>query len=181
MKFLILSLCILNFTLSSPAFADDDIPEAYEVEDGLTGGAADDTVLGEAPAAAPAAEVTKDESGQVVYNAVSRKPPCGTTTCITPQSIENARHAYVQKSAVKTYLKLFELPEAEENETGGEDEEAACKAPIKTGMTIFRQTLPEDDNGGPGILKNHNDGFCVNQGCVYFGIDGNERCEFVGS
>lgn len=178
MKFLLL-MASLFFVSSLNAFAqsDDTIPEAYVVEDGVTGSAgSDDLTSGDAPAPQEAATVEQTETGQPVYNALSRKPPCSTSTCITPQSIANAEHAYVQKTNVKTYIDLIDLPKPTEDENG-EEQEAQCSLPVKTDITVYRQVV----NQGNGIIVQYNDGFCINQGCVYFGGNGNEKCELPSS
>jgi hypothetical protein len=165
-KLLILGLIIW----SAPALADP--PEAYVVEDGPTSNVESDDITAGAPAPKAAKAVEQRDIGQPVYDPVSRKPPCENSTCITPQTIANADHAYVEKTNVKTYLDLIDLPEPTEDENG-EEQEAECSLPVKTDIIVYRQVVEE----GSGIIVQHNDAFCINQGCVYFGGNGNEKCE----
>lgn len=112
---------------------------------------------------------TPASDGTVPYNIVASKPPCPNSTCITEQTIFNAKHGYVSDSDVKTYITLLNVPDG--------TKPIECAPPTQTGLSVYTQTLPSDHMGGPGIFKYHDDAFCMNQGCVYFGMEGAERCE----
>lgn len=176
MKYFI-TLFLIIFCIA-PQIALADPPEFYVAPDGETSENSAEIDTAEAPPPPAAVTPTTDESGKVEYKPEASTPPCGgSSTCITNQSIANANHDYVQYSAVKTYIDLIDLPKPEEDEDGEVTAEAQCKDPIKTGMIVYRQSLPEDYAGGSGILKQHDDAFCINQGCVYFAKSGEyEEC-----
>ena len=120
------------------------------------------TIPGLSEIAASIATPTVTEEG-VAYNEVSRRPPCAgiSSTCITNQTIFNAKHGYVQDSPVKTYISLQLPPDGEELE---------CQTPTKTGATVHRQVVRK--------LWKYNDAFCINQGCVYMGTaSGSLKCQ----
>jgi hypothetical protein len=144
--------------ISFPAYAD------YTVPDGTTG----DTVAATAPAevsnvAATTVEPEENETG-VAYDPVAGTPPCQgvNSTCITGQTIANAKHAFVQDSPVKSYISLILPPDGEE-----------CQAPVKSGVSLRRAWFDGTDTQ----IKEYDDAFCLNQGCVYFGLEGDQRCE----
>lgn len=162
---------ILNFLvfaaiigLSLPAHAD--LPTAFEITDGPTAPILNETITAAPIAATPAAVVEETITGKVAYNPVAGTPQCVNSTCVTPQTIANAKNAFVQDSPVKTYIDLIKTPTTSEE----------CQTPAQTGMTVYRQVV-EDGNGKIVELQ---DAFCVNQGCVYFGSIGNEKCELPG-
>ncbi len=166
MKYLYLPFFLIVFLYPHLVLANP--PEAYITPDGPTSPIASETGDASPPPAPEAVTTEQSEDGKVEYNIVASKPPCSTSTCITNQSVANAKNVFVQNSPVKSYVDLINLPQKE-----GE-EEATCKEPVKTGMTVYRQVVA---SGTAGQIVEVEDAFCINQGCVYFGGIGEEKCQ----
>jgi hypothetical protein len=137
----------------------------YEVPEAPTAATATPSVSPVSNAATATATPAETEEG-VAYNPISRTPPCAgiSSTCITSQTIANAKHAFVQDSPVKSYISLLSPPDEENQE---------CQAPTKTGVKVYRPVLKD----GEAKYDKYDDSFCLNQGCVYFGLNGEHKCE----
>lgn len=80
------------------------------------------------------------------YDPKASTPICDNSTCITQDTIDNAKHLRVKDDKVKTHLEYLTA-------------EGKCKDPIETGITVLRQK--------PGKIVEYPDAFCTNVGCSY--------------
>lgn len=81
------------------------------------------------------------------------RPRCQSTTCISQDHIDNAKHKNVQDDKVNSYVKMLSAKE------GCEDEDLR-----KSNVTVYRQI--------EGEYENYPDAFCLRQGCGH--VD--EKC-----
>lgn len=164
-SYTVLTIIVAIIGFSVPTFSQDINGDSYEILDGTTAPTLAQNAITSPGANTPAIipEATTEGEEGIQYNIVSSKPPCTNSTCITSQSIANADHAFVYTSPIKSYISSLEPP----------DDGSTCNDPTPTGMTIYRQVV----EGGTGKTVRIQDGFCLNQGCVYFGGIGNEKCE----
>ena len=165
--FKLLTFCIFMLTVIAPYTSYADTEETgYVVPEVSTALTSSTVTSGIVSTAATETKAPKETKNGVAYDPISRTPPCAgiNSTCITAQTVANAKHAFVQDSPVKSYISLLSPPDGEGQE---------CQAPTKTGLTVHRLVV----EGEVAYIDKYNDAFCINQGCVYFGFIGDERCE----
>ncbi|HPF78731.1 MAG TPA: hypothetical protein PLF01_05485 [Alphaproteobacteria bacterium] len=92
------------------------------------------------------------------YDSKSATPICDNSTCITQDTIDNAKHKRVEYDKADPHWDYLKA-------------DGACKPPTKTGLTVFRQVV--------GAIKDYPDSFCTNQGCTYINSSssGDGKCQ----
>lgn len=84
------------------------------------------------------------------FNPAMLQPRCESSTCISQDHIDNAKHVNVADDKMQSYHDQI-LPPKDGN----------CAAPKETGVTAYRQVV--------GRFEKNPDAFCLNQGCVKVG------------
>ncbi len=85
------------------------------------------------------------------YDPTALKPRCQSSTCISQDHIDNAKHKNVQDDKVKSHVDLLTPTQA-----------CAEGDLQKTNVTVFKKD-PDKASG----LDEYDDAFCLRQGCAY--------------
>lgn len=153
---------------TSPATGGDDddhadqtagtvVDQGTDGRDGTGGATGEDDPI-EEPGKDPEEDDPTPPTPGDEYDPIAATPICDNSTCITQDTIDNAKHKRVKYDKADPHWNHLKP-------------DGACKPPTKTGATVFRQVV--------GALEEYPDSFCTNQGCTYIneGGSGNGECQ----